>query len=128
MLGVDWQVFDWRGEGLPSGVQGLSRGWAGALRYRGITCWHQRLHYASCPLHSLPDLQKPSTLPILLAPILLFCFLQVIFNTGGFAPGSGASAVGLLFRLLPGFMEPLVFDLFFRAVVGECAGCWRQLF
>ena len=33
-----------------------------------------------------------------------------MFSTGGFMPGTG---VGLIFRILPTWMEPLLFHLFF---------------
>lgn len=40
---------------------------------------------------------------------------QIIFASNSFAPG--ALGVGLLFRILPTWLEPAVFNLFFRAVV-----------
>lgn len=41
--------------------------------------------------------------------------LQIIFASNSFAPG--AFGVGLLFRILPSWLELAVFNLFFRAVV-----------
>lgn len=43
---------------------------------------------------------------------------QVIFSMGGITPGQGA---GVLFRILPNWCEPLLFNLFFRLVVSAAA-------
>ena len=48
--------------------------------------------------------------------------VQAIFAAGAFAPGFG---IGLLFRLLPACAEPLVFNIFFRAVVSWLTGRLR---
>jgi hypothetical protein len=40
-------------------------------------------------------------------------FAQVIFSSGGFFPGRG---IGILFRILPSFLEISLFHLFFIAV------------
>ncbi|PSC70657.1 cytochrome p450 [Micractinium conductrix] len=45
----------------------------------------------------------------------LVAAVKAIFAAGAFAPGFG---IGLLFRLLPACAEPLVFNIFFRAVGG----------
>lgn len=51
--------------------------------------------------------------------------LQIIFASNSFAPG--AFGVGLLFRILPAWLEPAVFNLFFRAVVRLVAPGARAL-
>jgi hypothetical protein len=66
----------------------------------------------SCSLPPTPDLPaSPSHSPTRMPPQhTLFYGKQVIFSTGGFMPGTG---VGLIFRILPTWMEPLLFHLFF---------------
>ncbi|KAL4419504.1 hypothetical protein ABPG77_002290 [Micractinium sp. CCAP 211/92] len=46
----------------------------------------------------------------------LVAAVKIIFASNSFAPG--AFGVGLLFRILPSWLEPAVFNLFFRAVGG----------
>lgn len=45
----------------------------------------------------------------------LVAAVKVIFSTGGFTPGQG---IGILFRILPNSMEPLLFTIFFTLVGG----------